>query len=534
MSRGLADGARWRSAGAVGLQVALGALLFCSPALLVGRPFVFYDSEQYFLYGETIAKFLQQALSGASPPPPSPAPAVAPPGAAAPGDPWIYTALTVMGARSPFYGLPAFVIGQAGSLWSVVAAQALLFAAILRRFAALAGLRRPGLAYLSICAGLAALSSAGFYASLLMPDIFASISLICAILLLFYADRLRRWEGLAWWGLMVAGLLMHTTHVLVVLTAVIAAVPALLRLGLARGALVRRTAAVLGAVAAAAMVNGAYQRAVQLRMGAAPQNPPFLTARLLADGPGRRYLAAACPEAGYALCAHRAKALDDSQMILWEDDRLQGVFLLASVAERRRLIAEQPRFVLGTIAYDPLGVASAAVANSLKQLVMFGVSNEFQGPLRDLSLQHYWSRTPLARQIPNLEKCRVDFRRCDHPGIWEALDWLHRLTVVAALLVLATLIAGFLRRPPSCEATRRMIAVAAVVVTTLAANALICGALSIPADRYQARLVWMAPLLAGLMIWRRREASAADREHRDEEARGGELDAGAYARERHD
>jgi hypothetical protein len=39
-----------------------------------------------------------------------------------------------------------------------------------------------------------------------------------------------------------------------------------------------------------------------------------------------------------------------------------------------------------------------------------------------------------------------------------------------------------------------------VILLALAANAAICGVFSDPSDRYQSRLVWLAPLAMALLI----------------------------------
>jgi hypothetical protein len=188
----------------------------------------------------------------------------------------------------------------------------------------LSGPLRPGLAFLVICAGLTAVTSAPFYVSLLMPDVFAAVALLCVAIMMFYADRIGRWEAVAWWMVLLATLNLHGTHPLIVVTTAAASVLALWRIGIGGGSIARRAGAVLGALVAAAALNTAFQKAVEFELGAPPQSPPFLTARVLDDGPGRRYLAAACPQAGYVLCAHRGKALNDSQVILWSDDPPSG------------------------------------------------------------------------------------------------------------------------------------------------------------------------------------------------------------------
>ncbi|HEX3727852.1 MAG TPA: hypothetical protein VHV08_16485, partial [Pirellulales bacterium] len=45
-----------------------------------------------------------------------------------------------------------------------------------------------------------------------------------------------------------------------------------------------------------------------------------------------------------------------------------------------------------------------------------------------------------------------------------------------------------------------------VFFATVVCNAFVCGALAGPNERYQARLVWIAPVLAALFVLAHREA----------------------------
>jgi hypothetical protein len=47
---------------------------------------------------------------------------------------------------------------------------------------------------------------------------------------------------------------------------------------------------------------------------------------------------------------------------------------------------------------------------------------------------------------------------------------------------------------------RRAALLPAMVFVALVGNAFVCGVISGPSDRYQARLVWLAPLAAGVAV----------------------------------
>jgi hypothetical protein len=74
-------------------------------------------------------------------------------------------------------------------------------------------------------------------------------------------------------------------------------------------------------------------------------------------------------------------------------------------------------------------------------------------------------------------------------------------TVVASLIVIVAFLPRMSRRRPP-----RLIGLGTVIVSTVAANALVTGTLSMVEDRLQSRIVWLVPLLAGILIldWRNR------------------------------
>src|SRR5262249_35145677 len=131
----------------------------------------------------------------------------------------------------------------------------------------------------------------------------------------------------------------------------------------------RPVRALLGVGAAAVSVAGimAFGLAVQAFYGVKIDNPPFLMARVLADGAGRAYLDASCAEKGWAICAYRQRPLNDVNQILWDVQPDTGVFFAAGYEARRRMNAEEPAFVLGSTLNDPLGQAAASARNALVQ-----------------------------------------------------------------------------------------------------------------------------------------------------------------------
>src|SRR5579862_1800179 len=99
-----------------------------------------------------------------------------------------------------------------------------------------------------------------------------------------------------------------------------------------------------------------YKEAVKLKTGDELRRPPFLAFRVVADGPGREFLRARCGEPGvdYVLCQFKNLPMDDSQDMLWSDDRKKGIFNVTTYENRLRMEREENRFVLAAVAYDPV------------------------------------------------------------------------------------------------------------------------------------------------------------------------------------
>jgi hypothetical protein len=79
-----------------------------------------------------------------------------------------------------------------------------------------------------------------------------------------------------------------------------------------------------------------------------------------------------------------------------------------------------------------------------------------------------------------------------------AVEWIHQVVNFIAFLV----VLGLLVWPGRVAAPVKLLAVA--ILMGLFANAFVCGAVSQPADRYGARVIWLLPMLATFMtlfVW---------------------------------
>ena len=480
-------------------NILLGALLLMILCFASGRPQVFADTKAYYALGQEVAGVL------------APAPAHTRQTAAivtlrgrsmAPAETKAATRLayTVAASRSPYWSTLFYLAVKFGSAWLVVAFQALVAAATLWIAARAFGVAR---AYLPIVAVLALASSLPMVVMFLMPDLFAGLAILGAMALVAGRVPVTRGEVAALWSVMAAGALFHTSHVLL-----------LAGLGggtLLAGALVRRYrgllapgAAILAAAAVGAAGALAFPVAVRMIRDEPVYAPPFLSARLIADGPGRALLRETCHRGDeWGWCPYRDRPLRDVNVILWDSSPADATFQAAGYDRRVRIIREQPRFVLAVVSRYPGEVAADTIRNVANLFVQYGTGEMLSDPTpryRDPAFRIF------THIVPGTRECAAGTASCASRLDLAVLDMVIGATLLASWIALAALLAG-----PS--ARRGWGRAAIVLLAGLALNAIICGAISGNAQRYQSRVTWLVPLLALAMSaeWLRRR-SAVPRE----------------------
>ncbi|MBC6980722.1 hypothetical protein [Caulobacter sp. 17J80-11] len=472
----------------IAAQIAAAAALLLWPALIAGRPAVFDDTDGYYWLGESLSEAGLQSLLhlfGDHRPIIAQGSLFAPDGV---------QYLSYMGARSPAYALFLFLTQRLGSLWFTVYLQALAAAWMIRTLLRAAVPRAGAKAFFGLIAGLSATTALPFYAGFAMPDLFAGLAALALVLLLVFPDRLPRASAVAVWLILALALSFHRSNLLVAL-AVLGVVFAVLawRRGPRRS--LRRCAVAASAAAAALAALTAYPALIRALPGPAElADPPFLMARVLADGPGRAYLAHACAHrADYALCDFQHVAMTDSEDILWSQEPGYALVETADAATRARLKAEERTFVLATLKSAPLAELGAALRNVGLQLIRFQVAEPLESPAQYVAR----GQNAIATILPGAEACQQE-PACTPPFHAGFLRWLHSGIVVLGAGFLAVWAVRARTSAPAGDEARLLYA-AALIVGFLVLNAALCGVLSAPMPRYQARVIWLLPLLAGVV-----------------------------------
>lgn len=486
------------------LQIVLGALFLLSPAAINRSPFVFYDTSHYLQFGRSI--LAQIPLIGPASPNGVTAPEADPAGGAASAETAKgkdeHASLSYAGGRSPYYSAFVFAGSKLGGFWVIAFVQALIAAWLLwltlRAFAPPS--TRDAKSYFLLVAGLTLLSPLGFYVGMAMPDVMAGLAVLGTTLIVFRRKRLST-SVLVALVLVTAG--CAATHA----TTPVVCVLALTGFALAGFAILGRAsfryanALLLGLtpLVLAIAAGGAFQVATRLALGAAPKSPPYIMARLLADGPGRAYLKDAChPEPRYTLCQFEDRKFSTQDEFLWSGKPEIGVFSITDYSTRTALQAEELSFAWGTLTSYPLWQMQKFAEHWLWQLKRFGLS-EFDTAVPS------WNEMAFEETVPELGpsyKASLAYQGKFPLAIFAWMQWVG---IVSSLV----LVAYWISRPqtwsavepsaPTRSAWTFWIIAAGGLFVVMIGNALLCGALSGVNDRYQARLIWLVPLFAALV-----------------------------------
>ncbi|GGJ32283.1 hypothetical protein [Neoroseomonas lacus] len=427
------------------LAILGGAALLLWPALLNGYPLVFIDSVSY----------LGQSLF--------------------PEWPW---------DKSPAYG-GFLALFQAGwSLWGPAVAQVVILSHLL--WLTQRGVRGKASAvgHGLLCAGVAGLTAAPWFAVTLMPDIFAAIGPLCLLLLGFARERLAAAEAV--WLVLLGALAVavHLSHLPTALALVVFVGLVSRRLVPALRAALPVVLAVGGLVAVNAWVVG--------RATLSPHGAVFLLARLQADGPAAATIRAHCPQAGWHLCGFVDRLPMDSDAFLWDAQAPPN----RSVDGRpiamggMRLAPEAASIIAATLREHPLEVAEAMTRNTLLQLQRFAVGDTLSDRHLALSARRAVARLPASALAAFDAGAQM---RGDLPAL--AAPWLApQVPVVMVSLALA-----FVALWRAVRRHDRVVAgLLGGMLVAVVVNAFATGALSVPVDRYQARIIWLVPLAAAL------------------------------------
>ena len=396
----------------------------------------------------------------------------------------------IIAGRSASYGALLYLGELLGGLWASVALQAALaLAAVSLTLKHFKLLNLPNLLLTAGTLGLA--SSLPFFASFLLPDVFAGLAILAAANLLALGDRLERWEFVFWLSILTVAVVFHPSHLAILVVLLGAAI--IVRLLTKKISRVGTMALALAAVIGFASEIG-FALAVEKVLNIQVSRPPILTGRIIADGTGAAYLREKCPQAGFVVCKFVDRLSSNSDAFLWEPN---GAYMPAQISERKALGMEQLKFAAAVLVYDPMGQITATLSDGLQQLKMIGLSDISAGA---------------EQAFPGLPRLHADhmassqLRKQNFP-----IEFFSQLTILVAIFSFVFVAVALITHWQAVTTAQKVFYF--LIFLSQPLNALICGGLSGPHERYQARLTWLIPLAALLLYFQLREA-AADVRHR--------------------
>lgn len=475
--------------------IALAMFAVAWPALYNGQPFYFSDTSAYVrganagverITGVSTAWSENSRRSSVSNGSPSPRQ----------GD-LVHESLSsiedkaVLSGRSVYYGGLLYLGYVGGEFWLAVAIQALLLVSAC--IWTLRACRVPVWPYVAVVIALASVTPAAFFVSFVMPDIFAALAILACAVLVVTGGEIGWRDRLFWFLLLGFALLAHSAHVLVItLMVLIAAFVGLVR---KRGDGRAGSILVVSALLVALLGEAAFTAAVTRMVGAPPLRPPFLMARTIDDGPGYTYLHETCPQSGFVVCEFRDRLPLAADEFLWLRDPQRGVFAVADPETRRLLSQEQVRFFGAALKFDTPGQVGASIRNSIRQATLLSLP-EFQYPEK--------RRREFEAKLPD-----ENFERMRSTAAFRGEMPIEEFSVVSYLLAIAGityLIYASIRSRRRPERSKLIsVRVAWLIVLGISLNAIVVGSLSTPHHRYQARVIWLLPVIALIMDFERRQ-----------------------------
>jgi len=387
---------------------------------------------------------------------------------------------TLTFGRSALYGLFLY-LGIPTAFWLNVVLQAALVAwLIVTTMDALGHGKRPWLAFGAVLA-LSVTTSLPWGAAQLMPDILFPCAVLALYLLAFHRAQFTPWKRAAIAAVIAVAIPCHMALAGLCVGLLIAL---WLVTKVARDALpkVTLTWPAIG-VAAGILLCPVSNYAIGGQFAFTPGGESFLFGRLVEDGIVSKYLRDRCPDTHLRLCPYRSRLQRDADDWLWDDDGpFQALGGWQGYADEERTI------IADTLSLYPLLHLKAAIVATVSQFLTF----QTETALND----NQPAVEALAELTPQLRNQLMNARQQSERLVVDALNLLH--LPVAALSIDGIALVVMARRRLRLD--REHGALCLTVLMALFLNAAICGVFSHPVDRYQSRLVWLAPFAFALAL----------------------------------
>ena len=376
-----------------------------------------------------------------------------------------------MPSRSTVFGLYLHY-GEGSSFWINLGLQSLATLWILQLTLRIFGLAQP-LRLLWIALLLILATALPWLASMLLTDIFAGLSVLALYIMVTQASRISTLEKCTLFAFVAFASATHS--------ATLGVLFGLCCAGWMAYPLLRRQIALSGLIQASmttivgAIMLLAANFALSGQLAWTPGGTGVAFGRMLQDGIVAQYLKDHCSQQRLKLCPYRNELPPTADDFLWGNSMFNTLGRFEGMNDEMAFIVKQ------SLSAYPLWQAKAAVVATVEQLAQVATGEGTNG-----WLPHTYGI--IDRYIPSQTRPM----RAAHQQHWEIdfalVNWLHIPVALFSMLAAAAIAIGAIKQ-------RRLDDVAllaATVTLALLGNAVICGVMSGPHDRYGARMVWIA------------------------------------------
>jgi hypothetical protein len=390
---------------------------------------------------------------------------------------------------SDYYGMRSFIYSLGIlpwhwniTLWPVVAFQSLITAWLIWLVVRSIFKRNVVALYLALTLTLTILTSVGWFACLIMPDLLAPALCLAIYLLIFAPQTLSRIEHIAviliaWWAIA-----SHASHLILAVWMCLALTAVLLLQQRA----IRSTLKAIAPLAWIVLAAAISQLTLHSYLYGAPtlngDRPPFLMGRVIADGPGKTYLQQHCVNLNWAICDSVQNLPDNEDDFFWSDT---GIWHTSDRTAQHRILQEEVPLVLATLRTYPRQQLTKSASNFWQQLTTY-----YLGAFDPSD----YITADIGNVLPGASPTYLNTRQAKATLPTDAFSTIQQWTVITSLVAIIALTTFSWRRSP------RLAGLTVVIIFTVIANAFITGVLSGIDDRYQSRVIWLIPFLAGLLL----------------------------------
>lgn len=375
-------------------------------------------------------------------------------------------------SRSTVFGLYLHY-GEPTYFWVNLAIQALATMWILQLTLRVFGLAKPWRLF-GVSLALTLTTALPWLASMLLTDIFAGLSVLSLFILVLHGDKISRSEKAALFVFTAFAAATHsaTMAVLLGLCCVGWIARPFLRGRIPASHLIQGTLT----IAAGAVMLVSANFALSGQVAWTPGGYAIAFARMLQDGIVTRYLNDHCATQHFKLCPYRNNLPETADDFLWSRETVFN-----KLGRFPGMSDEMGYIAVHALADYPLWQAEEALLATGEQMLKVATGENTDHP----TLMHTYGifREYLPQQLKLVDAAREQKSHLTFGPV----NLVHvPVALISTALVFLILIASVLR-----GRTDDVTLLMGTVVLALLGNAVICGVISGPHDRYGSRLVWI-------------------------------------------